>query len=106
MKPDEQRPPHNGRHTRAARTRKALVVATRELILAGVQRPTSAQISTRAGCSVRSIFQHYPALGDLYGEALDDDEVARRVVDSVMARPTINDRARAIIGGITSSQEL
>jgi hypothetical protein len=103
MTPDIWRPP-DGRHRRSAQTRGSLVAATRELMTKGILRPTSAQISDQAHCSVRSVYQHHPLLSALYSEALDDEAVARGVVNFVMDRPTINDQAKAIVYGETSRQ--
>jgi AcrR family transcriptional regulator len=87
----------DGRSLRAVRTREVLLAATRRLMTQGVVRPTSMQIAEHAGCSVRSLFMRYEAIEDLYREALEDEHVARHVVDWVMSQPTARDRAVAIV---------
>jgi TetR/AcrR family transcriptional regulator of autoinduction and epiphytic fitness len=56
----------DGRRARAARTRESLVSAALALIDSGDLRPTAAAIAARAGLSVRSVFQHFGDLEDLF----------------------------------------
>ena len=56
----------DGRRVRSARTRDAIVEACLALLDEGDLRPTSAAIATRAGLSVRSVFQHFADLEDLF----------------------------------------
>lgn len=61
----------DGRRARAARTREAIVVSALALIDAGELRPTAATIAARAGLSVRSVFQHFTDLEDLFVAVAD-----------------------------------
>lgn len=56
----------DGRRARSARTREGIVDATLALLDAGDLKPTAAAIAARAGLSVRSIFQHFADLEDLF----------------------------------------
>lgn len=56
----------DGRRARAARTRENIVASAMALIDAGDLRPTAAAIAARAGLSVRSVFQHFGDLEDLF----------------------------------------
>ncbi len=62
----EPAPQMDGRKARSLRTREAIVDATLDLIQAGHLRPTAAEIAERGGLSVRSIFQHFGDLEDLF----------------------------------------
>lgn len=61
----------DGRRARAARTREGIVAAALALIDGGDLRPTAASIAARAGLSVRSVFQHFADLEDLFLEVSD-----------------------------------
>lgn len=56
----------DGRKLRSERSREAIVDAMFQLIEEGKLRPTSARIAERAGVSVRSVFQHFTDLEDLF----------------------------------------
>lgn len=56
----------DGRRARSARTREGIVDATLALLDDGDLKPTAAAIASRAGLSVRSIFQHFADLEDLF----------------------------------------
>lgn len=58
--------PVDGRNLRSERTRNAIVEASHGLLLAGELRPTAAAIAEKAGLSVRSVFQHFADLEDLF----------------------------------------
>lgn len=61
----------DGRRARAARTRDNIVSSALALIDAGDLRPTAAAIAARAGLSVRSVFQHFADLEDLFLQVAD-----------------------------------
>lgn len=61
----------DGRRARAARTRESIVESALALIDSGDLRPTAATIAARAGLSVRSVFQHFRDLEDLFLEVAD-----------------------------------
>jgi TetR/AcrR family transcriptional regulator of autoinduction and epiphytic fitness len=56
----------DGRRARAMKTREAIVDATIALLDEGDLKPTAAAIASKAGLSVRSVFQHFSDLEDLF----------------------------------------
>jgi TetR/AcrR family transcriptional regulator of autoinduction and epiphytic fitness len=56
----------DGRRARSAKSREAIVDATLALIDGGDLKPTAATIASTAGVSVRSVFQHFTDLEDLF----------------------------------------
>jgi TetR/AcrR family transcriptional regulator of autoinduction and epiphytic fitness len=56
----------DGRKARSQRTRENIVEAMLGLLEEGNLRPTAAQVAERAGLSVRSVFQHFADLEDLF----------------------------------------
>jgi TetR/AcrR family transcriptional regulator, regulator of autoinduction and epiphytic fitness len=56
----------DGRRARAVKTREAIVDAAIALLDAGDLKPTAAAIASQAGLSVRSVFQHFCDLEDLF----------------------------------------
>lgn len=75
--PSNDAPPLDGRTARAVRTRDAIVDACISLIDDGDLRPTGPRIAERANVSVRSVFQHFDDLENLFAM------VAERTVDRV-----------------------
>ena len=59
------------RMARSAATRAAVVEAMLGLIQEGDLRPTAPRIATRAGVSLRSVFQHFADLDALFAAAAD-----------------------------------
>ncbi|MDQ1521202.1 MAG: hypothetical protein QOI55_2275 [Actinomycetota bacterium] len=57
----------DGRVLRGTRNRTAIVDALLELLESGDLRPSAREIASRAGVSVRSVFQHFDDLETLYG---------------------------------------
>jgi hypothetical protein len=107
-----QRLPHNrsavmllepprvdGRRLRSERTRLAIIEAYLDLLRGDPRMPTAAQIARQAGCSVRSIFEHFSDLDALsLAIAQGQAEAVARSVDG--DRPTriqshVETRARA-----------
>jgi AcrR family transcriptional regulator len=68
--------PVDGRTARAQRTRDAIVDACLELVGEDDVRPTGPRIASRAGVSVRSVFQHFDDLESLYA-AVSERSTAR-----------------------------
>ena len=68
----------DGRRQRGERNRRAIVDATLALIGEGCLAPTAQLISERAGCTIRSLFRHFPDMESLFAEA--NNEVRRRAV--------------------------
>lgn len=77
MKPvenvEEGAPPPrpDGRKLRSERSREAIVDAMLVLIEEGRVRPTSAAIAAKAGVSVRSVFQHFADMDDIFVAVAD-----------------------------------
>jgi AcrR family transcriptional regulator len=61
----------DGRVTRGARNREALVDALLALLREGVTRPRAREIAARAGLSLRTVFQHFDDLEALHASAAD-----------------------------------
>ena len=58
-------PARDGRTTRSARTRDAVIEALHALIVAGDPKPNAQRIAERAGVSTRTVFAHFASLDDL-----------------------------------------
>ncbi|MGU3584244.1 TetR/AcrR family transcriptional regulator [Rhodococcus sp. C26F] len=70
----------DGRSARAERTRQAVIEAHIALIRAGELKPTGAQIASRAGVSLRSLWGHFGDLETLF--AATGAELMRRQDDA------------------------
>jgi len=71
---DRSDPKHrqnDGRLRRSERTRQALIKAYLDLLREKQQPPTAPEIAKRAGCSIRSVFQHFSGLLTLSLAAAD-----------------------------------
>lgn len=68
---NRQLPQTDGRRQRSARTRQRLIEAYLELLEQHPNGPTSARIAEQAGCSQRSVYQHFPDLRTLGLAAAD-----------------------------------
>jgi AcrR family transcriptional regulator len=71
---DRSDPKHrqnDGRLRRSERTREALIKAYLDLLREKQQPPTAPEIAKRAGCSIRSVFQHFSGLLTLSLAAAD-----------------------------------
>jgi AcrR family transcriptional regulator len=64
-------PKVDGRRLRSERTRQAIIEAFMRLLLRKPSMPTAFQIAQEAGCSVRSVFWHFPDLDALSVAAAD-----------------------------------
>ncbi len=60
--------PMDGRVKRRVLTRKRIIDGLRALVAEGNPRPTADQIAKRAEVSLRSIYQHFSDLDDLFAE--------------------------------------
>lgn len=63
--------PLDGRVARSRRTRDAIVEACISLVEEGDLKPTTPRIAERAGVSVRSVFQHFEGLEQLFAAVAD-----------------------------------
>ena len=84
----------DGRRLRSERTRLAIIEAYLELLRRNPRMPTATQLATQAGCSVRSIFQHFPDL-DALSLATADYAILQGQAESV-ARHVDGDRPTRI----------
>ncbi|MCR9278682.1 MAG: TetR/AcrR family transcriptional regulator [Pseudomonadaceae bacterium] len=72
----------DGRHQRTQSTRRCILDAARELILAGDFDPTVAAIATQADITRRTLFRHFPDRETLHTAIiLDAQDYARAVMD-------------------------
>ena len=76
-------PARDGRTSRADRTKARILTACRELMLAGNLRPSATEIGRRAGCSVRTVFEHYRDIERLHLEAIQDSATADAIAEAV-----------------------
>ena len=74
----------DGRHARKTRTQEAILAATREAMRAGIFRPSVVQIAKAAGCSVRSVFQHFATAETLYAVALGDEGLQHAILGQIV----------------------
>jgi AcrR family transcriptional regulator len=100
----------DGRRLRTVRTRANIVGCCRRLMAKGNIRPTSADIARGAGCSLRSIHEHFPSVTDVYAEAVDDPGTSRAILNHVLgedwkaggvAERFVKPIAHAIVAGDT-----
>jgi AcrR family transcriptional regulator len=93
----------DGRITRGQRNREAIVDALLECYESGMLRPSVADVAARAGCSVRSVHNHFDDVEALRAE------VARRQWDRIfqaaMDVPTDGSRASRIAALVASRAE-
>ncbi|MCA9644895.1 MAG: TetR/AcrR family transcriptional regulator [Polyangiaceae bacterium] len=78
--------PIDGRVKRRMQTRKRIIEALRSLIASGSAKPTAEQIAKQANVSLRSIYQHFSDLDDLFAElakqSLEPSELERSRANS------------------------
>src|SRR5258708_30527142 len=104
---DRSDPKHrqnDGRLRRSERTRQALIKAYLDLLREKQKSPTAPVIARRAGCSIRSVFQHFSGLLTLslaaaeyaFEQALAQDAVPNvdadlhtQLMEQVETRPAI-----------------
>lgn len=58
--------PLDGRSARRVRTRARIIAALRDLVVEGQARPTAESIAQRVEVSLRTIYQHFSDLNDLF----------------------------------------
>jgi TetR/AcrR family transcriptional regulator, regulator of autoinduction and epiphytic fitness len=91
--------PVDGRTARAQRTRDAIVDACLELVGEDDVRPTGPRVASRAGVSVRSVFQHFDDLESLYAAVSERSSarVAPLIVPIDMSLP-LDERILSLVG--------
>ena len=67
----------DGRRLRGGRTRRRLVDAYLALVEEGEPRPRAADVATRAGVSLRTVYHHFERLSDLAIVALESGSTKR-----------------------------
>lgn len=77
----------DGRVARSERTRAAVVGAALALIGGGDLRPTAARVASRAGVSLRTVFQHFQDMDLLYVTAAEQQN---QRMSSLLAPPPPN----------------
>jgi AcrR family transcriptional regulator len=91
-------PVTDGRVLRGARTRDSIVQALLDLLNDGVPTPTAAQIADRAGVSVRSVFQHFSDMEELYADlAAEQRERVAPLLGGLRRPDTLQERIAAIV---------
>lgn len=84
----------DGRTARARRTQTTVLEACRRLMCAGDFRPTVVAVAIAAGCSVRSVFQHFTDLEGVHRAALDvrtRDAIAKLIMPAAALMPSTLD---------------
>jgi AcrR family transcriptional regulator len=93
----------DGRNARSAATRAKIVAACRKLMLAGDFRPSMVEVSRAAGCSIRSVFQHFKDVRLLHKIAMDagtQDAIVRQIMPGLTLPSTlVEDICSAIVFG-------
>lgn len=92
-------PARDGRRMRGERTRAAVLAATRAFMADGNLRPRVGDIAARADVSVRSIFQHWVQVRELYLDALRDPATVAAIADDVRGLPDAEAVAIAFVLG-------
>ena len=97
----------DGRKARSLKTREAIVDATIGLLDAGDLRPRAASIAARAGLSVRSVFQHFSDLEDLF-VAVSDRQANRvaKLYAGTVYEGSLDDRVDTFVTQRTALYEV
>lgn len=84
----------DGRAQRSVRNRLAVVDAMLDLLQEGSLRPGAAEIASRAGVSVRTVFRHFEDLEQLFASATEQQ--ATRIGPLLLSPPPTGTRADRI----------
>jgi AcrR family transcriptional regulator len=84
----------DGRTQRSARSREAVVDAMLDLLDEGSLRPGAAEIASRAGVSVRTVFRHFEDLEQLFATATEHQ--AGRIAPLLLTPPPTGTRAERV----------
>lgn len=88
----------DGRVLRGRRNREAVVTSFLELIEEGDLKPTGRAIAARAGVSLRSVFQHFEDLEQIFAEAGQAEfRKVRPLLEPVDTRLPIDERLDAFV---------
>ena len=84
------------RRARGLRTRARLIQAMIDLIESGIPQPTTVQVASRAGNAVRTIFDHFEDIDDLFCQAAELKASRHRaVVGRIPPHGPVGNRIRA-----------
>jgi AcrR family transcriptional regulator len=90
--------PVDGRLARSHRTRRAIVDALRALHADGDLRPTAPRVAERAGVSLRTVWQHFEDLEELFVEGgRVDVEIASAYLSPVDADLPLGSRVTTLV---------
>lgn len=74
------------RRLRGERSRSAIMVATRSLMMNGNWQPSGPQIAEAAAVSIRTIFSYFKGIENLRLLAIEDEEVVWGIANKVLRR--------------------
>jgi AcrR family transcriptional regulator len=94
----------DGRAQRSARSREAVVDAMLDLLEEGSVRPGAAEIATRAGVSVRTVFRHFDDLEQLFATATEHQ--AMRIGPLLVAPSPGGSRANRVAALVSHRADL
>jgi AcrR family transcriptional regulator len=96
--PEAEGEPLDGRLARSHRTRRAIVEALRSLHADGDLRPTAPRVAERAGVSLRTVWQHFEDLEELFVEGgRVDVEIASSYIAPIDAALPLAARVDALV---------
>jgi AcrR family transcriptional regulator len=88
----------DGRVRRGERNRAAIVDALLALLEAGDPKPSARVIAARAGCSVRTVFQHFDDMETLYAAVVErQQERIAPMLEPIEASAPRAERVRALV---------
>jgi hypothetical protein len=86
-------PGTDGRNARSAKTKAALLNSCRVLMRTEFYQPEMATVCLHAKVSIRSGFQHFRNIRNLWREAIDDDDTFDAIANSIFGAAVANELA-------------
>lgn len=83
MEEDMSQAKRDGRNIRWDRSHLLILKATKEILKAGVMRPTAPMLAKAAGVSIRTVFQHWKSVDSLLEECICDGLVREQIANLV-----------------------